>query len=810
MNNQKRVYTWRVLWSLIVFWLANLGHVIAGEIKVVYVAPTPQLAAFGDTSFTSAEIPGGYRAVNVDASTVDAILRIAPQHVGKLIEGLQPESVLRREVARLMTISDQVDVTFYLVDDRTGLRPDAVGVFTAYHVGEKVAAWPAAILLPTVDGELGKQIGIVGLGETAGQEIVSQNPGGERAWEATVLHETFHTQMLGEPTKWQFMQTAYGGDGDHYQSELLGDEAVAVDEGFGSFYGGQYDTAEIAELNNFLSETKPRYLLESRSVHAPLAAKISTDQRDEVTVSLADGTQAKAWLYRWQDVPGRYLLYCESTTTAFMHFFWLHANADRARALAMIDNMAKAMAPDRKQRRLTVACTHLALQLEDLAAVGSSSTSGLYPYALLDLLTHFDMDAQEFQAELDRDYPERHPRARRQYWQHRARIRQLAEPFLSQKPIAFHQAVAAVHAYCAAPGRSLTSSDSIPARRSPQSGNRLEGLPTHLSPKLIATHHVDVPVESIRGLVQATTGWSNEKLNQLATTSTTVTMCAELLQVAIPQDHQSPEWQKSVELYLNKKMAGKLHFGGGLGNAAFVDDIERITATKFPASFAVQDPASHPLIVFFVLPERARQKLVNSDLTSLFVLDEFRFGAATLTPAHRPILNGIAKRTIASFNDPLDRHVTHILISGHTDRRGSAPFNDQLGLKRAKNVSDAVKKSLYATAPLALRPKLRDIEFKVESAGEEFPLSDKERNDAGERRVEVQLIIREVDVKGQSPFLPLDRVTRRGIRLLLAQPRSERQQRLMCARCLDDPGAPPRPLRFEIAARHRRYLGVQA
>jgi outer membrane protein OmpA-like peptidoglycan-associated protein len=117
------------------------------------------------------------------------------------------------------------------------------------------------------------------------------------------------------------------------------------------------------------------------------------------------------------------------------------------------------------------------------------------------------------------------------------------------------------------------------------------------------------------------------------------------------------------------------------------------------------------------------------------VLDRFNFDKADLLPAHRPLIEEIARRVIARLRTP--RPVRSIYLVGHADSRGSAAYNLALGRRRATVVRDAV-----ASALDRLHPGLsHSIRFVVDSLGESQPVAPASTADgrARNRRVEVML-----------------------------------------------------------------------
>jgi len=169
--------------------------------------------------------------------------------------------------------------------------------------------------------------------------------------------------------------------------------------------------------------------------------------------------------YEGQDVPGKFVLFSESTATAFHLLFWKYTNGSRDQAFDMIFNVARDVFKDRLHRFLAYSVVRLALQLEQMAATPEGAaaktagtlTSSLYPFALLDLLTHFGMDRATFEREIQAQNPSRLPRAYAEYWNHREAIKALVAGDLAANPMRVENAALAIHRYCQQPARILTS-----------------------------------------------------------------------------------------------------------------------------------------------------------------------------------------------------------------------------------------------------------------------------------------------------------------------------------------------------------------
>ena len=441
----------------------------AQTITYHYVAPIAAIrAAFGsvstaDTGFYDV----GYVHVRITSANVAKFKAAAPKNLVKTYEAFQTGTPLRKRLDQILKISGGiVDVTAALVDDRTNISANSSFADAPRNDGS-LYVWPAA----GVSGKLanGRYRGMIGLGTSAADTIVGE-PGGWKAWEGTICHEVSHTQMVNESTKWGSVNIVYGGDGGHWVSELIGEQELTFEEGLGTFFGliDNPDWTRRA-LIPFFRNAGERYDLESWSVLAGTSeiwnAPHSESRQTPPTPPPTPGGQYAVRSYTWRNVPGFFVLFNENTSTAFHYFYWNHANGNRDSALDMILKEASTMSQHRRKRNLAYAVNRLSLQLEDFAATPAGATaktngtltSSMYPFALLDVLTHFGMSEADYKREHRANNPDRSPKAFADYWSRRNAVKQLVDPHLTANPIRIEEAVRAVHDYFRAPATILAT-----------------------------------------------------------------------------------------------------------------------------------------------------------------------------------------------------------------------------------------------------------------------------------------------------------------------------------------------------------------
>ena len=446
----------------------------AQTLTFVFVGPAATLSA----NFPEADVKGGYgdgyRGVIITPANLATFRKLAGDKMKATFDALQPGTPLRAKVDRMMKLSHSLvlDVQVHLVDDRTGINAaDTIYVPKLNDATKLTYVWPAAWNTPVAGPPKGHQ-GTIGIGETTAA-LHEKSMGSWAGWESVVLHETLHTQFVGQKTKWGAITATYGMDYAHQFSEILGAQDLTFEEGLGTFYGyTHYHPQGLGATNDFFGRTDDRYLTEDASIPASWIdlrkVASSTEQRpipQRVKDRQPDRTTYTRYKFKWMNVPGKYLLFNEWTSCAFHVYFWRYANNDPDQAFRMIDENSGWMWGELKRRYPAWAANNLALQLEKFAATpegqakktAGTLTSSMFPIALLDLITHFGMTDDELQTEFKRQQavwvgPSK---ALTEYWNHRAAIKQLVDADLKASPMRFEQAVKAVNTYFQKPNTIL-------------------------------------------------------------------------------------------------------------------------------------------------------------------------------------------------------------------------------------------------------------------------------------------------------------------------------------------------------------------
>ena len=439
----------------------------AQTVQVEFVAPRDTMVALFGAANVSSGYTTGYRGIVIGPANVARFRAGAPRLLVQTYDSLQRGTRMRRMIDTLLAVvgHGRVDIRYLLTDDSTGLIA-GTGIYLARRQAGLSHVWPFATV-DTSATDSTRFEGIVRLGVHAIPLFLSDS-GGWRAWEEVVIHESHHTQWVGFPTKWRSIRISYGADGGHFASELLGDQPVPLDEGIATFYGqvlnephgyrgmirfarentdSQYRLESWSVLAGFIPMAVPRVVIDTVAPHAPPTA----------------GGRYALWGFRWRDVPGFYLLFNENTGTLFHQFFWRNACTTRDAALRMILREDAAMWDSQLKRYLYFAANELARQQEAMAAAPTGAearacgvlTSSMFPYAILDILTHFGMSDQELRDEISRQAGVRASRASREYLNHRAALRAAIRARVDANPVQIEEAITEAVTFLRDPARIL-------------------------------------------------------------------------------------------------------------------------------------------------------------------------------------------------------------------------------------------------------------------------------------------------------------------------------------------------------------------
>lgn len=424
-----------------------------------FVAPTAVINARfpGHTNPTAMPLPSGYEIVEIVAANQATFLSVAPTRIRYVYEQMQNGTVLRTKLNEVYQVSNgNVPVHYFLVDDRNGINAESSGNFLPRvlpnsrdgRVSDGLThVWPTGNGAVNGSGFIGR----VRLGEYQMDFDQANRAGGLAALHELVLHETFHTQLVGRWTKWPGYVT-YGADRNHFIDELLGDQESPLNEGFGTFYGYTINPAAAANLENFFTLADYRYVVEARSVSAgrPEIYRITNREERNVYGNLY-------FAFRWLDIPHSYNFYNENNFTGFLYYYYLNANGSRDVSLGFIRGAANAIwsLRDTLKRYPSYVVNRLALRMEEYNANAGRSdatkTSSMFPFAMFDLISHFSFTDAQFRADYDVNYPDRNPRAYTEYFNHRTAIRDLVRADINASPIRFAEAVRKIKEYCMRP-----------------------------------------------------------------------------------------------------------------------------------------------------------------------------------------------------------------------------------------------------------------------------------------------------------------------------------------------------------------------
>jgi hypothetical protein len=454
---------------VIAFVLVSLVQAKGQKIVFYFVAPDNIMTANFGAGIDSKRCPSGYSKVEITTANVAKFNSLAPYHLKYVYGQLKEGTALRNNISLVAKNSSGIvpTIEYWLADDQTGITTE--GRFSSFKDNGKMYVWPSAsYVTDPVDSK--KFVGSVGLGEYQMATDQSKRTGELNAVDELVLHETSHTQWTGGFSRWGSINGknyTYGADNMHYFlscAEMLGDQEAALDEGLATSYGFLMNKRGLERLMTEYTSVDYRYFVEGQSVLAGSADLYKVKNRKSTTLSDGNGHSQNyptggpivVYSYKWWDVPGWYLLFAECTSTAYFSLFRNETYQDKDLALGMIGAVAAAMSSIRTKRFLTYACNQLGLRMEDYnnssaGKADASRISALFPFALLDLLTHFGMTDAEFREDYQKNNAEKDPKAYNEYFTRRAAIRSLVQADITSSPIKFPEAVEKIKAYCRQP-----------------------------------------------------------------------------------------------------------------------------------------------------------------------------------------------------------------------------------------------------------------------------------------------------------------------------------------------------------------------
>lgn len=193
-----------------------------------------------------------------------------------------------------------------------------------------------------------------------------------------------------------------------------------------------------------------------------------------------------------------------------------------------------------------------------------------------------------------------------------------------------------------------------------------------------------------------------------------------------------PEFDESIELF-NDELEADGHAELGDGEDAFEGEFteEASESEDFEDFEDFEDGEDFEDFEFEgARPRRAPTRKSAPARPTCDVLDGFDFDKDAAKPQHQRQLDGIAGRIIASQRSA--QPIRSVKIIGHTDPVGNASYNLGLGMRRATQIANALRRTLDR-----LRPGISArLTLSPESRGEAEPLG---QGAAKDRRVQICL-----------------------------------------------------------------------
>lgn len=154
-------------------------------------------------------------------------------------------------------------------------------------------------------------------------------------------------------------------------------------------------------------------------------------------------------------------------------------------------------------------------------------------------------------------------------------------------------------------------------------------------------------------------------------------------------------------------------------------NVSAYTGTAVPRTTSPTGPAPSAKPATRTTPGKKGCHTCGREHAGCVTIAGFSLNSAQLTPAHKKYLDQLAQRILRD-------DVTIVTLTGHTDKSGTADFNRQLGLNRAKTAADYLRLRMHGLQPQSQFDRL----WKLKSSGETRPAgTDPVRN----RRVNICL-----------------------------------------------------------------------
>ena len=397
-------------------WFGLSLNLSAQQIKFELAAPKAMVEkSFGDRLFYDSYHNGLETVSHSEIEeNIAEFRKIAPPLLVMVYDSLQPgtrQFELWKNHLKLIDDNDENEITILLVDDRNGLSKDDSSYLKVFEYQGKRYAYNE------VDTwyDFSMKGGVIIIGHQVCKLLSTySNMAGHAGIEEALM---FMTQFQladknfkapGRGVRRSFL-VEDNDDKTYISEELLGPEASVLAVGISNFFAQILHPSPSSkdEVYEFLKLKDSRYQYRKGGN----IKEINESKQDfrELKFTFSNGTTSSILLLsEWMEVPGTAMLYSESVITGLLSLIYDHS-FDKEKALDQISFAITEIWENPETRTVLHLINELAEIMEfELAEDLKQADNGLkqvhyssmFPMAVLDILTHFDLSEEDYNERL--------------------------------------------------------------------------------------------------------------------------------------------------------------------------------------------------------------------------------------------------------------------------------------------------------------------------------------------------------------------------------------------------------------------------
>ena len=453
----------------------ELAELFGPLINFEYAAPIETIKKHFGAGMIEDTLHDGIVTVRLDDHYYPLLKKIAPKELSRIYYRYNLDenrhkaklSILRttkQSLDDLLKITgSRVALTIVLIDDSKGLPKDEYSFLTTradWDDGKRYV-WPSTGNSSDDDGT-GYYSSWIYLGAKWAKEFGESKHslalgygGPERHMyaleDATIVGLAAKSIFIYDPSNFVALNevaTGYERKDGSFVEELWPSKKNASLEGIAKYYrmasefGSDMNDAEYAlsaQISQFFRDPGYRYMIQETSILAGLKKLKQAEHRERDLIGV------KGMEYRWKDVPGYYLLFSENTTYGLLHAFYMQAYSTPDFSYEVINKAMPKLWETKNHRDPMVLVNELAIQMEINAANGvekralengnGTVCSSMYPFYLIDMLTHFGMSESQFKNTYNEHNKGPKPIAFNEYWKHRDALKAMVTPLITEDEI---------------------------------------------------------------------------------------------------------------------------------------------------------------------------------------------------------------------------------------------------------------------------------------------------------------------------------------------------------------------------------------